>query len=59
MHAYTHCDTVSALAGRGKMGALRIVKNHKSFQEMFDLLGVEWVLSDHLFQKLQDFTCQV
>ena len=26
---------------------------------MFDLLGVEWDLSEDLFQKLQDFTCQV
>ena len=41
MHAYTGCDTVSAFAGRGKIGALRIVKEQRSFQEMFDLLGVE------------------
>ena len=59
MHAYTGCDTVSAFAGRVKIGALRIVKEHKSFQEMFDLLAVEWELSDDFFQKPQDFTCQL
>lgn len=59
MHAYAGYDTVSAFAGQGKNGALRIVKQHKSFQEMFDLLGLEWELSDDLFQKLQGFTCQL
>ena len=56
MHAYTGCDTVSAFAGRGKIGALRIVKEQRS---MFDLLGVEWELSDDLFQMLQNFTCRM
>ena len=41
MHAYTGCDTVTAFAGRGKIGALRIVKEQRSFQDMCDLLGVE------------------
>ena len=44
MHAYTGCDTVSAFAGRGK--------EQRSFQEMFDLLGVEWEFSYNLFQML-------
>lgn len=59
MHEYTGWDRVNAYAGRGKIGALRIVKEHKSFLGMFDLLGVEWELSDNLFQKRQDFTCQL
>lgn len=59
MHAYTGCDKVNPYVGRGKIGALRIVKEHKSFQGMFDLLGVEWELSDDLFQRRQDFTCQL
>ena len=57
MHAYTGCDTVSAFAGRGKIGALQIVKGQNSFQDKFQLLGTEWGLSDDLFKKLQDFTC--
>ena len=50
MHAYTGCDTVSAFAGRGK--------EQRSFQEMFDLLGMEWEYSYNLFQMLQNFTCR-
>ena len=53
----TGWDTVSAFAGRGKIDALRIVKEQRSFQEMFDLFGVEWEFSDNLFQVLQNFTC--
>ena len=59
MHAYTGRDTVSAFAGRGKIGTLRMAKDHKPFQEMFDFLGVKWEPSDDLYQKLQDFTCRV
>ena len=53
MHAFTGCDTVSAVAGRGKITALRLVKQQTSYQEMFKQLGMEWVLSDMLFQNLK------
>ena len=59
VYAYTGCDTVSAFAGRGKIGALRIVKEQRSFHEIFNLLGVKWKLSDDLFQMLQNFTCRM
>ena len=35
MHAFTGCDTLSAFAGRGKITALRLVKQQTSYQEMF------------------------
>ena len=41
MHAFTGCDTVSAFAGRGKITALRLVKQHTSYQEMFKAAGYE------------------
>ena len=59
IHAFTGCDTVSAFARRGKITALRLVKQHTSYQEMFKQLGMEWVLSDMLFQSLQAFTCKL
>ena len=59
MHAYTGCDTLSAKSGRGKISPLRIVKEHKAFQDMFKLLGTDWELSDNLFEKLQEFTCRM
>ena len=59
MHAFTGCDTVSAFAGRGKITALQLVKLQKSYEEMFKQLGMEWVLSNELFQSLQEFTCKL
>jgi len=59
MHAFTSCDTVSAFAGREKITALRLVKQQTSYQGMFKQLGMEWVLSDMLFQSLQEFMCKL
>ena len=59
MHTFTGCDTVSAFTGRGKITALRLVKQQTSYQEMFKQLGMEWVLSYMLFQSLQEFTCKL
>ena len=50
MHTSTGCDTVSASVGRGKITALRLGKQHTSYQEMFKQLGVEWVRSDIFFR---------
>ena len=46
MHAFTGCDTVSAFAGRGKMGALKLLKSDKAYQEAFSELGHSWHVSD-------------
>ena len=59
MHTFTGCDTVSAFTGRGKITALRLVKQQTSYQEIFKQLGMEWVLSYMLFQSLQEFTCKL
>ena len=59
MHAFIGCDTVSAFAGREKIRALRLVKQQTSYQEMFKQLGMKWVLSDMLFQSLQEYTCKL
>jgi len=46
-------------AGREKIRALRLVKQQTSYQEMFKQLGMKWVLSDMLFQSLQEYTCNI
>ena len=38
IHAFTGCDTVSALTGRGKLGALKLMKKDKTYQETFSQL---------------------
>ena len=59
MHGFTGCDNVSAFAGRGEITALRLVKQQKSYEEFFKQLGMEWVLSNELFQSLQESTCKL
>jgi hypothetical protein len=49
MHAFTGCDTVSALAGHGKMGVLKMLKGNKADQDLFQALGSEWELTPELF----------
>ena len=56
VHAYTGCDTVSAFAGHGKMGALKLMKSEKTYQEAFSELGRSWNVSPDLFEKLQEIT---
>ena len=58
MHAYTGCDTVSAFAGRGKLGALKLLRS-EHWQEMFRELGQSGQPSVNLFKKLQAFTCKL
>ena len=58
-HAFTGCDTVSAFAGRGKVSGYRIVSRSAEFQGIFQQLGTEWDLSDHLYCSLEKFTCSV
>ena len=59
MHAYTGCDTVSAFAGLGKLGALKLLTKSEHFQDVFLELGQSWELSTDLFKRLQAFTCKL
>ena len=59
MHANTGCDTFSVFAGRGKMGALKLIKLEKTHQEAFSELVRSWNVSPDLFEKLQEITCHM
>ena len=59
MHAFTWCDTVSALAGHGKLTTLKQTKSKKIFQEAFTELGQTWEVLPELHRKLQTVTCQI
>ena len=39
LHAFTSSDTVSALTGRGKLGAMKLMKHDCTYQEIFSQLG--------------------
>ena len=58
MPAYTVCETGSAFAGRGKLGALKQMRSEHC-QEMFRELGQSWEPSVDPLKKLQAFTCKL
>jgi len=39
LHSFTGCDSVSAFAGKGKLGCLKIMRKESEYQEMFGQLG--------------------
>ena len=59
LNAFTGCDSVSAFSRKGKVTALKLVKQTKSFQTLFQEIGMEWNLTDERFAKFQEFTCKM
>ena len=53
------CDTVSAFAGKGKLGDLTLMKKEHKYQHCFGELGESWEISTALMQKLAAFTCHM
>ena len=61
MHTFTGCDTVSAIAGRGEVSALKVIKARSTYQEALKEI-VEFVRPSseafkdfHAFFIMQDF----
>ena len=44
---------MSALTGRGKPGALKLMKKDSTYQETFSQLGQSWEVCKYLFDKIQ------
>ncbi len=59
LHAWTGCDTVSALAGQGKIKALNIIPKHPKFRKAFEMLGKDWDLPQQVFCDIQEFACKL
>lgn len=59
LDALTGCDTFSAFAGHGKLGALKLLKDGETYQRSFKQLGEEWDVSRDLFDKMQEFVCRM
>jgi len=59
LHAFTGCDTVSAITNRGKLGAFKLMKRDGKYQETFRQLGNSCEVSKDLFDKIQLFTCHM
>ena len=59
LHSFTGCDSVSAFAGKGKIGALKILKSNEGTRRAFRELGQSWTVSEDLYTLLEKFTCSM
>ena len=59
LHGFTGSDSAIAFSGKGKVSALKLSKQSKSFQILFQEIGMEWNLIDEIFSKLQEFTSKM
>jgi len=60
LHAFTGCDTVSSFAGKGKIGALKILKSdYGTYSRGFRELGQTWAVTNDLFMVLERLTCSM
>ena len=59
MHAFTGCDSVSALAGKGKSRALKLLMANSDYVAAFSNLGNTWLVSADLLSKLEEFVCSL
>ena len=59
LHPFTGCDTVPAFAGKGKLTALKIMKDSPKFQRAFTLLGERFDVTNELLTTLEEFVCRL
>ena len=56
-HSFTGCDTISTLAGRGKVKPLKLILNHASYVRAFSQLGNQTEVVD--LQIIKSFVCHM
>lgn len=59
IHAFTGCDTVSAMAGQGKVKALKLLTKNHEFETLFSTVGDSWTVREETLNDLEKFTCQL
>ena len=59
MHSLTGCDSTSAFVGRGKKVAFDLLLSSVSYCDTMTELGKEFVVSDDLQAKCEEFICAV
>ena len=52
LHAFTHCDTISAFKGIGKVKPIKVMQKLPRFQPILAEFGREWVVTEELFAGL-------
>ena len=59
LHAFTGCDTTSALKGIGKLKPIKLLQKHQKFEEPFRRLGESWEISGEVLKDIETFTCKL
>ena len=57
IHAFTGCDSVSAFAGQGKLGAPKLVRGNSAFKESFKSMGTSCEVSEELYMQQDGIIC--
>ena len=58
-HAFTGCDSTSSFVRKDKVKPLKLLKNSKHIQRIFQSLGNEPHTSEETRKELQKFTCRI
>ena len=56
LHAFSRCDTTSALKGIGKVKPIKLLQKKPRYQIVFQNFGKSWDVSEDLFLQLEEFT---
>jgi hypothetical protein len=59
LHCFTGCDSVSALYGKGKKKALKLLVKNRSFCEVFQRLGGSYEVTEDMMTVLEKFVCKL
>ena len=60
LHSYTGCDTVSAFSRKGKVRALKLMSENKSFIHLFKSMGRTFdITDDNSMKPVQRFVCKL
>ena len=59
LHSLTGCDSTSCFSRKGKMKALKLVKNDERLTSLFARFGTSATVSDDDFASLEAFVCKL
>ena len=59
LHALTGCDSTSCFSRKGKMKALKLVKNYERLTSLFARFGTSATVSDDDFASLEASVCKL
>ena len=59
LHAFTGCDSTSALKGKGKIKPFELVLQSSVFVDTFAGLGQEWEVTPQQLKQLEEFVCRL